>query len=127
MISAERQSYGDMRVVRVVWTSDGSQQAVEEIRRCNGVILRVQFVPGIGALQPTANYDVTLLDEAGQDVLAGQGQNRSNVTTQSVCPAIPMSDGTTSSIAPIAVAGTLNLSVTNAGVGKSGTIIIYHR
>lgn len=111
--------------VVVSWTSDGSGAASEAIRRVVGDIRRVTFVPGSGGTQPTNSYDVTLTDEHGIDVLAGQGANLSNTTATHVSPGVPLKDGTTTHVAPVFIDGTLTLAVANAGNAKTGTVTIY--
>lgn len=92
-----------------------------------GEILRVVFKPDSGGTQPTDLYDVVLKDAQGIDVLGGQGANLSNSSASHVCPGVPLKDGTTTSTRPVAVAGTLNLEVSNAGNGKGGTVVLYVR
>lgn len=91
----------------------------------NGEIERVVFVPDSGGTQPTDQYDVLLKDDDGLDLLAGQGANLSNAAASHVKPGVPFKDGTTTSTAPIAVAGKLELDVSNAGAAKGGQVIVY--
>jgi hypothetical protein len=92
-----------------------------------GTICKIEFVPAAGGSAPTTLYDVTLLDAAGVDVLAGQGANLSATVASSVIPGVPFKDGTTTSTGPCVVAEALNLVVANAGNAKSGQVIIYVR
>lgn len=92
-----------------------------------GEILRVTFVPDGGGTAPTNLYDVLLKDAHGIDVLGGQGANLSGTAASSVCPGVALKDGTTTSVVPVAVAGVLNLEVSNAGSGKGGQVILYVR
>lgn len=91
----------------------------------NGTILRVTTNPGGTA--PTDNYDVTLTDEDGVDVLAGRGADRDTANSETFTPGVAFSDGTTTSVVPVVVAGNLTLNVTNAGSGKQGSVILYVR
>jgi hypothetical protein len=91
----------------------------------NGTILRVVTNPG--ATAPTDNYDVTLLDEDGIDVLAGQGADRDTANSEHFCPGVALKDGTTTGVVPVVVAGPLTPSVTNAGSGKTFSLILYVR
>jgi len=113
--------------IEVTWTSDAAGAASQLIEHVEGVIVRVQFVPGTGGNQPTNAYDITLLDVGGEDVLAGQGANLSNAAPSSVCPGIPMKDAVTTSNVPVSVSSSLTLTVANAGNTKSGTVYIYMR
>jgi hypothetical protein len=106
----------------VSWTSNGSGAATETVS-INGTILR--FTTNPGSTAPTDNYDITLTDEDGYDVLGGAGANRDTATTESFVPQILGSDATT--VFPVVVAGTLTLAITNAGDTKNGTVVIYHR
>jgi len=93
----------------------------------SGEIERVVFIPGTGGVQPTNGYSVTLLDGNGVDVLAGQGASLSNVTTTHIKPGVKITDGTTTSIAPIAIDDQLTLNVSAAGNAKQGTVVLYLR
>jgi len=92
----------------------------------SGQIQRVVTVPSATAA-PTTLYDVTLTDANGIDVLAGQGANLSATVAASVCPGMPLKDGTTVGIVPVLVDGILTLNVTNAGDTKAGSVIVYVR
>lgn len=113
---------GGVRKVRFAWTSD-ALGAADTVYRVAGIILRAVFNPG--ATAPTAAYDVTLKDENLVDVLAGQGADLAAADTTSVCPGMPVSDGTTDGVVPVAVNDNLTLSVTNAGASKQGTLDLY--
>jgi hypothetical protein len=90
----------------------------------SGAIQRVVFIPSAIAV-PTDAYDVTLTDEHGIDVLAGQGANKSNVKTSTVIPGTPLKDGTTTTTVPTVVDGILTLNVTNAGNSNAGQVVVY--
>lgn len=114
--------------IQMAWTSGtaGDAGIVSGIAspQISGEILRAVFAPGAGGVQPTDLYDVTLLDADGFDVLAGKGANRSNVNKEQVTPLT--GDGTTTN-QRIAVDGTLELTIANAGSAKQGTLTIYFR
>lgn len=74
-----------------------------------GLLLGVVTNPGSTA--PTDDWDLTLVDSDGVDVLSGLGANRDTSTSESV--AIP---------SPIPVIGTLTLTIANAGDEKTGTV-----
>jgi hypothetical protein len=123
-----RQGGSDVVKHTFAWTSDsGGSATVVSGFPVSGRIERVVFDPGSPA--PTVDYDVTLVDENGVDVLAGQGTNvtLSATVSSAVCPGVPLKDGTTTSVAPNVVDGILTLNVTNAGASKSGSVIVYVR
>ena len=126
--SMEHRKFGADIVKHVFeWTSDGSGNAtvVSEFA-VSGAISRVVFIPSASAA-PTLNYDVTLTDSDSIDVLSGQGANLSDTASYSVCPGIPLKDGTTTSTLLVIVNGILTLNVSNAGASKSGKVILYVR
>lgn len=126
-----------VRSITLAWTSDASGDVTYELvgsgkvsgsgNYVSGYLERVIFVPGAGGVQPTDLYDVTIIEENGLDVLAGQGANLSQSSASHVKPSVPMTDGTTTSTAPIALDNILTLNVSNAGNAKSGTVILYLR
>lgn len=70
-----------------------------------------------GATAPTDNYDITITDSAGHDVLLGAGADRDTANTENVAEA---SLG--------AVAGSrLTLNIAAAGDAKVGTVILWIR
>ena len=70
-----------------------------------------------GVAAPTDDYDITVTDADGHDVLWGAGANRDTADTEYVARA---------SLA--AVAGSvLTLTVANAGDTKSGVVVLYIR
>lgn len=110
------------------WTSDASGNATDSTDiEVAGTLGRVVFVPGSGGSQPTDLYDVTVTGPNGIDVLSGQGANLSQSTTSEICPGIKLYDGTTTSTVPRLINDVLTLNVSNAGVSKSGTVILYFR
>lgn len=115
---------GGVRKVRFAWTSSAGGAADSAAYYVCGAILKVIFDPD-GTDVPTANYDVVLNDSHGIDVLAGQGANLSASASTAVCPGVPLKDGTTTSVVPVAVNDTLTLGVTNAGNAKKGVIELH--
>lgn len=115
-----------IRTYTLAWVShtDGTVALPTDVAIV-GEILRVAFKPNAGGTAPTDLYDVTITDAQGIDVLAGQGANLSGTVASHVCPGVPFKDGTTTSTAPIAVAGILTVNISNSGSGKGGTIVLY--
>lgn len=101
----------------IVWTSDASgavNASPFDVKR--GKLLQAKFLPGTSGLQPTDQYDVTLADADGVDVLQSAGANLSNANGSIAI----------SSARPLELeAGALTPTVSNAGNAKSGSIILY--
>lgn len=82
----------------------------------DGDILGLTTIPD-GSAAPTDNYDITVTDADGHDVLLGAGANRDTANTENVARA---------SLAA-AAASILTLNVSNAGNAKEGKVILYLR
>lgn len=93
----------------------------------NGELLRVVFIPGSGGVQPTNDYVMTLTDQNGIDVLAGQGGALVNTGPSHIVPGVPITDGTTTSTTIITLDDQLILAITGAGNSKQGTVVLYMR
>ncbi len=111
----------------VTWVCDASGAVSGNSLSLAGTLVKVSFKPDAGGTQPSDLYDMTIADEAGVDILGGQGANLSNATATSICPGVPMKDGVTTSTTPGIIFGTITPSITNAGNAKGGTIIFYTR
>jgi len=107
----------------ITWTSDGSGNASVSVPRLVGTLVRVVTDPGAAA--PTDDYDIVLNDEAGIDILAGQGANRDTANSEHFCPGVALKDGTTTQTVPPTVAGDCTLVVSNAGSAKNGTVYLF--
>jgi hypothetical protein len=108
---------GSLRKIRFDWTSDaaGAADAVTE-KAYNGCLERLVTIPD-GVAAPTDNYDATLLDEDGADILMGAGANRDTANTEQVLA---------SSLGCVAN-DVLALHITNAGNAKKGALLVYLR
>jgi hypothetical protein len=106
------------------WTSDSSGNATYTTPIIRGKLLGVEFVPS-GSVAPTDQYDVTLNDEGGVDVLKSQGANLSNSAASYIVPLAYATDGTTVTAVPRMLADALSLSVSNAGNAKAGQVVLY--
>ena len=109
------------------WTSDanGMVSGIDTSYAIDGLLLRVTTIPDLGGgTEPSDNYDLTLSDSDGVDVLLGLGANEPNSASNSFVPLLDMDDGT-NYLQPIPVKGKLELDVTNAGNAKGGKVILY--
>lgn len=115
---------GGVTKITIAWTSDASgavSGTTFSVPR--GELLQAKFVPSSTA-QPTADYDVTLVDSDGVDYLAGVGADLSNTEASIVVPLV--GNGTASVHRPW-IDGTepLELRVSNAGNAKAGTVVLW--
>lgn len=121
---------GNRRHVRKVvatWVSASDGTASNTIKMVGRL---VKAVTNPGSAAPTDNYDVTLTDEDGIDVLAGCDDDladRDTTTTEEVyflvkdhAAGTPLAQ----SVAPV-VCGDITVAVANAGDTKNGTISLY--
>jgi hypothetical protein len=93
--------------------TDGTVTAYALTKKVSGRLLALETDPGSTA--PTDNYDLTITDANGLDVLQGVGANRHTTTTQMA--AIVFSG--TSVHPPVAMGDTLTLNVTNNSVNSA--------
>lgn len=105
----------------ITWESNGDGDATATIKGIRGTIERITYNPGPTA--PEDNYDVTLKDQDGIDVLNGTGANLH--TTNTLNTVTTINDGTT--YLPMGTMGDLALVVDAAGATKNGVIRIYYR
>lgn len=108
---------GTIKKIIWAWTSTAGGAADKTtIAAIDGMLIGFATIPD-GVNAPTDNYDITITDSDGHDVLLGAGQNRDTANTEYV---------TEASLAGVANS-TLTLNVTNAGSTKAGTAILYIR
>ena len=110
-----------VRKVPWSWTSgtgaEGGTVAVPTVATFDGKLVGFSTIPSGGGTAPTDNYDITITDADGHDVLLGAGANRDTANTEHVAEA---SLG--------AVAGSkLTLNVAAAGDAKLGVAVLYIR
>jgi hypothetical protein len=117
-VAASEERFGTVKKVKFVWVSaaDGSASGATTYPY-SGEILRLVTVPAGAPSVPTDNYDVTVTDEDGTDVLMGAGANRDEANTEQVLA---------SSLGCVAN-DKLTINVTNAGDTKGGTLYLYIR
>lgn len=114
----------DVTRYAITWTSDGSGNVSGNLGGLikRGYLYQVQIIPGTAGSQPTAAYDITLLDAYGVNLLvhgstdAGANLSQTAASAAQIFPAY-YHDGT---------AG-VELTVANAGDTKSGTVVLLFR
>jgi hypothetical protein len=110
-----------IKKVKFEWTSvngggDAGKASKTTVNVYTGEIIRLVTIPDkVDA--PTDNYDITITDEDGADVLMGAGTDRDTANTEQVLAA---------SLGCVAN-DKLTLNVAAAGNAKKGTVIIYIR
>lgn len=124
-ITETSQNYNQLQPVKKIkwaWTTDGVNGAIVDATdagqvnkttyKYTGEIYRLITDP---TDSPTDNYDVTILDDDGYDVLMGAGANRDVTNTEQVL---------WSSLG-ICLNSQLRLNIGTAGNTKSGVVILY--
>jgi len=103
----------------IIWTftADGDGDASEETVKISGVIKRAVTIPD-GDATPTADWDLTILDEDGVDVLCGNGADRDSEGTGAAEQAFPCPGN-------LAVSSTLTFTAANAGDTKKAVVKLY--
>ncbi len=99
------------------FTTDGSGDISEESVTILGRINRIVTNPD-NTDTPTANWDLTIEDEDGVDILCGNGADRDAGDTGASEQAFPCP-------ADIAVASKLTFTVANGGDTKKGVVKLY--
>jgi hypothetical protein len=116
---------GSSVIVIFSWTADASDGSVPATSSSTkwptaytGCVYAMETNPGSTA--PTDDYDITLTDTDGVDLLGGQGANRDTATSEIV----PAKIGSVFACAPTHEAFTLN--ITNNSVNSAtGTVKVY--
>lgn len=118
-VTVTERTMGSAKKIKFVWVSaaDGTATGTTTGKQYDGEILGLTTIPAAAGSAPTDNYDVTVTDADGHDVLMGAGANRDTANTEHVARA---------SLA-VAAHTSLTLNVSNAGDTKGGTAIVYIR
>ena len=114
---------GRVRRIQVDWVADAAAATVPDtvLPSLEGTLFVLTTNPG--AVAPTDNYDLTLIDDEGADRLQGLGANRDTANTESV----PLVYGT-GAIPPV-VDGDEVLTLKwagNAVNSATGRVILYY-
>lgn len=102
----------------IIWTftSSAGGAASEQTKKVSGKVKRMVTNPD-NTDTPSANWDLTITDEDGVDILEGEGANRD-----------PAGAGTSEEfVFPLSalVASKLTFTVANAGNAKKGVVKLY--
>ncbi len=112
-VTVTETSIGNVHKIKWAWTSTagGAADLVTAGVYAGRV---VALVTDPGSTAPDDNYDITITDAEGYDVMQGAGANRDTANTETAVP-------TVTSVA----FGPLTLNVSNAGSAKVGVAILY--
>ena len=111
------QNHRSVRKLVYTWTSDGTGDATATTTNTySGKVIGLGTVPD-GTAAPSPDYDVTLTDPDGFDVLAAAGIDRHTSNTESVFN--PSSLGVAD--------GKLTFVIANAGASKEGVVHVWIR
>jgi hypothetical protein len=112
-VTVTESTFSPIKKIKWSWTSDASGNADKiTVEAYYGQVIALVTDPG--ATAPTDNYDITITDVEGYDVMQGAGANRDTANTETAVP-------TATSVAH----GTLTLNVSNAGDSKQGVAVLY--
>lgn len=115
VVVTENPNARPLKRVKFAWTSSSGGAADGGTSGAyNGKCILLTTIPAAAGDAPSANYDITVLDEDGVDVLAGAGINRHTSNTEQVVSA---------SLGG-AVSQKLTLHVTAAGDTKQGVVYL---
>jgi len=120
-VTITEETHGSLKKIAWAWTCDASGNVNgtggQTAGAYNGALERLVTVPAAAGSAPTDNYDITILDEDGVDVLLGAGADRDTANTEQV---------QRTSLGVVAN-DKLTLNIANAGNAKSGTVYLYLR
>lgn len=115
-----------IRKIRLDWLSDDAAGTAElALGHVNGTVIAISTKPQAPA--PDANYDVTVEDELGDDILEGAGVDRSAANPEKEIVLLERTIGANPHAGHPAVCGALTFKVAGAGNAKKGTAILYFR
>jgi len=106
-------------IITFSWTStaggaaDAATSAVVNGRLC-------KVVTNPGATAPTDDYDITITDSDGADVMGGACANRDTANSEQAVPS-----GGTNDLSWVRVDSILTLNVSAAGDSKQGTVKLF--
>lgn len=116
---------GAVRKIICSWTSDDQGDAEGTTKKIVGHLLKGVTNPTDG---PTDDYDITLTDSDGADLLSGSSANLTNRdTTNTETAHFMLSDGAAPIAAYPVVCSTITVTVAAAGNAKSGVLVIYYK
>lgn len=114
-VTVTESSIGNVHKVKWTWTSTaGGAADLVTPGVYAGEVIALVTDPAAGGSAPTDNYDITITDPEGYDVMQGAGADRDTANTETAVPA-----------AKSIAFGPLTLNVAAAGDTKSGIAVLY--
>ena len=121
-ISQKIEDRGSLHCLVITWTSAAGGTFTDvPTMNIDGLVYYVETDPDDEAA-PSDNYDITLKDSSGYDIMGGKLANRDEATTEVSQPY----DGTAGSYVAFPVIGPLTLAIADMGNSTSGVIKIYY-
>jgi uncharacterized protein (DUF342 family) len=122
VVTITEETFNTVKKIKFEWTSenggaDAGKASKTTTKVYTGEIIRLVTIPAAAGDAPTDDYDITINDEDGTDVLMGAGANRDTANTEQVLA---------TSLGCVAY-DKLTINVSNAGNAKKGAAIIYIR
>jgi len=116
VITVTESTHTPVKKIKWTWTSsDAGAASLVTTNSYYGQVLALVTDPD-GVSAPTDDYDITITDSEGYDVMQAAGANRDTANTETATP-------TATSVAH----GVLTINITNAGDTKKGTAVLYIR
>ena len=107
------------------WTANGSGAATGTTAKIVGELIKGVTNP---TDSPTDDYDITLTDEDGVNLLGGSADDLTDRdVTNSEAVYFNLTDGSAPIAAYPVVCGTIAVAVASAGSAKSGVLTLYYR
>ena len=122
-VTMEDHPLENLRVVKVTWTDSPaltpeSQSSGANVFTNGWYLFKAQTIPGTAAAQPDDNYNITITDAEGVDLMGGELANRDDTNAEE---AVPKIDGV---YGPQPVISALTVTVTGQ-TNTSGTGELY--
>ena len=121
-LTQKTESRGSLHCLVITWTSaSGGTFTSVPTKNIDGLVYYVLTDPD-DETAPSDNYDITLKNSNGYDIMGGKLANRDEATTEVSQPY----DGTAGSYVAFPVIGPLTLAIADMGNSTSGVIKIYY-
>lgn len=117
-VAAAERIHGNVKEIVFTWTSasDGTASGTT-VNAYDGKVELLTTDPAAAGAAPTDNYDVTLTDANGVDVLGGAGVDRDTANTEQ----------RVASLLGVVASSKLTLNIANAGDTKQGVTVVHIR